>query len=95
MKEIEGSARSKKEFFVECDCHSEVIHVVCDFWGNSSYDYEFSVYRHGEQSFWNKCRMIWKIIRTGHPYGDDVILGKEKAEELARWILEEKSENNS
>jgi hypothetical protein len=76
------------EKFIKCDCHSEFIRL--------DYDHEFE---HFDLSIWTlqasskpswktKLRWIWRIIRNDSPYGDQVIIDKFKAKELAEYLLD-------
>ena len=75
----------EKEKFIVCDCHSEFVRLI--------YDKEFEQF---DLSIWtqtsskptwkNKLRWIWRIIKDGTPYGDQIILNKDKAKELAEYL---------
>lgn len=74
------------EKFIKCACHSEFIRL--------DYDSEFE---HFDMSIWTlqasskpswktKLRWIWHIIKNDSPYGDQVIIDKCKAKELAAYL---------
>ena len=75
----------EKEKFISCECYSEFVRVA--------YDKEFD---HFDLSIWTQPSMkpswktklgwIWRIIKHGSPYGDQVILNKDKAKELAEYL---------
>jgi hypothetical protein len=76
------------EKFIECDCHSEFVRL--------DYDPEFE---HFDLSIWvqeasskpswkTKLRWIWRILTKGSPYGDQVILNKDKAKAFADYLTE-------
>lgn len=85
-------AKNKNEIFITCDCVSEVVHFQYDPGCEGLKYYEVSMFRRGSLSLWNRLWMIWKILTTGTPYADDVIINQAKAEELANWILEKNNE---
>lgn len=75
----------EKEKFISCECYSEFVRVA--------YDKEFD---HFDLSIWTQPSMkpnwktklgwIWRIIKHDSPYGDQVILNKDKAKELAEYL---------
>jgi hypothetical protein len=76
------------EKFIKCDCHSEFIRL--------DYDSDFE---HFDLSIWalqasskpgwrTKLRWIWRILTKGSPYGDQVIIDKDKAKELADYLTD-------
>jgi hypothetical protein len=45
---------------------------------------------YAEQSSWNyRLRCIWHILKTGRPYGDEVILEKKDLLELKEYVDEQ------
>ena len=42
---------------------------------------------HARFPFWQKMKLIWKIITTGEPYEDDIILHKEEAKAMSDNLL--------
>ena len=79
-----------REKFIKCDCHGEGILVT-------KYDDEeemyFSYWREGmnpiKLSWWMRLKLCYLALFKGNFYGDQVILNKEKAMELALWIQDE------
>jgi hypothetical protein len=48
------------------------------------------------QTSWRyKLRCIWHILKTGRPYGDEVVLEKKDLEELQTYINEQLSKNDN
>lgn len=78
--------KDKQKFFV-CDCHTEgvLVHKFAD-----EDEIYFSIYTEGtdgKYSDWkSKLRAIWKILKTGHPYEDQFIFSRSKADEFANYI---------
>ena len=83
---------NENEIHIECDCHSHALHIERDpifddkdpiwygsFWmrGYSSKDWKW------------KWRIVWHVIKTGRPYGDEVVLKKEHLKELSEYISEQ------
>lgn len=74
------------ELHVTCGCHSHELHFEKDcelpmwyvsFWQRGYVEHSSWAYR-------IKC--IWHILRTGRPYGDEVILAKKDLEELKEYV---------
>ena len=49
-----------------------------------------AIFKHGYnpkcKSLWNKVRYIWQIIKTGQPFGDDIVLSKSDALRLSSLL---------
>ena len=77
-----------REKFFKCDCHSEGMLVTKFDDGEEIY---FSYWREGvnpiKLSWWMRLKLCWMVLTKGNVYDDQVILNKEKAIELASWIL--------
>jgi len=77
-----------KEKFFKCDCHSEGM-LVTKF--DDEEELYFSYWREGinpiKLSWWIRLKLCWMVLTKGNVYDDQVILNKEKAIELASWIL--------
>jgi hypothetical protein len=77
-----------KEKFIKCDCHSEGM-LVTKF--DDEEELYFSYWREGinpiKLSWWIRLKLCWMVLTKGNVYDDQVILNKEKAIELASWIL--------
>lgn len=75
---------NNEEKLIKCDCGEEIMVVTnCDECGIdfAIFDRQFTKY-----TFRNKVRLIWRIIRHGKPYTDQICLNCDKAKELARFI---------
>lgn len=74
------------ELHVTCSCHSHELHFEKD----CEYDmWYISFWQRGytDQSTWRyRLRCIWHILKTGRPYGDEVILEKKDILELRTYI---------
>ena len=77
-----------KEKFIKCDCHSEGM-LITKF--DDEEELYFSYWREGinpiKLSWWMRLRLCWMALTKGNYYEDQVILNKEKAIELASWIV--------
>ena len=77
-----------REKFIKCDCHSEGMLVTKFDDGEEIY---FSYWREGinpiKLSWWMRLRLCWMVLTKGNVYNDQVILNKEKAVELASWLI--------
>ena len=74
---------------VQCECSNEIILLEHD-WEDDLY--YFSIYYlNRSSSLWNRLRHAWKVLTTGEPYGDQVVLTQEKAESLgdfaSQWTI--------
>lgn len=75
----------RDQVFLQCSCGVEMIHIVREEEG----DYFVSIYRQQRnRGLLNRLRHIWSIIRTGEPYGDDVVLTRGDAEKMGKFLLE-------
>lgn len=79
--------------FFTCECYSDAVHVM-------KFDDEELIYfsiwhRKGghKPPIWQRLKHIWKILTTGTPYGDEVILNKEKSLQLAKWLQNRLNKN--
>jgi hypothetical protein len=72
------------KLYAECTCQMEVLGVEYD----KDIDIFFlGIYRMSEGSnLIQRLRHIWRIIKTGRPYGDDIVLNRETASKLARYL---------
>jgi len=77
-----------KEKFIKCDCHSEGM-LITKF--DDEEELYFSYWREGinpiKLSWWMRLKLCWMVLTKGNVYDDQVILNKEKAIELASWIV--------
>jgi len=76
---------------VQCECSNEIILLEHD-WDDNLYYLSVYSLTHST-SFWNRVRHAWKVLVTGNPYGDQVVLTQEKAESLgdfaSQWTINE------
>jgi hypothetical protein len=77
-----------REKFIKCDCHSEGM-LITKF--DDEEELYFSYWREGinpiKLSWWMRLKLCWMVLTKGNVYDDQVILNKEKAIELASWIV--------
>jgi hypothetical protein len=77
------------ELYLRCGCGCEVLHIERDVELNISY---LSIYTLPDTFPWmHKLRHIWKIIKTGTPYTDQITLCEEDIRDI-RKFLDEKSD---
>jgi hypothetical protein len=73
-----------KETFVTCDCSSEALHISFDEEDNTCC---ISIYKlETKPTLTSKLRHVWKILTTGTPYGDQVIINKTKVKKLYDFL---------
>ena len=72
--------KNKLEYFIECQCHAEGLHIEQDDEYNDVY---LSLWYYGHQNLtWrNKLRWIWYIIK-GRPYPDSIVVKPELISEI-------------
>jgi len=78
--------------YIECSCHSHLLTIEREIEGVVPMWYVsyWSRGRRGEESGWvNKLRHIYKILKDGSPYNDDIILQKEEMEKLRDYLNEQ------
>lgn len=69
-----------------CDCHTHELHFEKDFEDEMWY---VSFWQRGyttDNPWKYRFRCIWQILKTGRPYGDEVILNKSDLEKLQEYI---------
>jgi len=83
---MKNNTEQVKQTFFTCECYGDAIHVMK--FNDEDLIY-FSIWHrknHHKPSLWMRLRHIWKIISTGEPYGDEVILNKQISLQLSKWI---------
>lgn len=89
-----------KDAYFKCNCGSEILNVVeeIDFFGDKenhySREFNFSIFRDYDAPYTLGRRLsyIWKILTTGKPHYDQIILDEEKIKKLIDWIKERDDE---
>ena len=77
-----------KEIYIPCDCGTEVLRIELD---DETKEYFIGIYQFKKgYTIRDKLRYIWRIIKTGEPYGDQIVINKDKMEELIGFIKEKK-----
>jgi hypothetical protein len=73
-------------FYIPCDCSDEVLGIEYDEESKCFYlgIYEFK----RKYSIRDKLRGIWRILRTGEPYGDQMVISKENMESIKSYLDE-------
>jgi hypothetical protein len=70
---------------------SEILRIEKDEKHN---EYDVSFYSHGHNGksggLLHRLRLIWKIITTGVPYGDDICLSQEEIDKMIKFLNEVK-----
>jgi hypothetical protein len=78
---------------VKCECHDEALEVT--HWpdtngnGESENEYWFAIWKQGFDTrlCWReRFRWCWNILRTGKPWGDNIILTPENAKQVSEFI---------
>lgn len=74
------------EIYIPCDCSAEILRIEFD---NENKQYYLSIYEYKSNKYpiSQKLRWIWRIIRYGTPYGDQVVINQEKAQKIGKWLV--------
>lgn len=79
MKEVEE--------FISCSCMMEGVYVVKHKEDKETY---LSFFKHGinpkRMSLWQKARYIWKVLVTGKPFEDEVVLSHKGLVDLIKAL---------
>lgn len=73
-----------KEDFIVCDCGEHVLRI-----GTNYDDVIISILNRQfakKAPLWFRIKNTFKILRTGYPYGDQIIFGKEQARQLRAFL---------
>lgn len=76
----------KDELHITCSCHAHELHFEKDFEDEMWY---VSFWQRGyvDTPTWKyKLRCIWQVLKTGRPYGDEVVLEKKDLLELKTYL---------
>lgn len=67
-----------------CCCNTHAVHVMVDDDG-----VEFAIWEHAArpESWRQRLRHVWRVLRHGSPYGDQISLSPEEAQRLGRKLL--------
>lgn len=88
----------KNEIYLECDCHSHALHIEKDpcFEKEDPIWYGSFWMRGYDKNDWKwKWRIVWEVIKTGRPYGDEVVLRRKHLQELLEYIQEQLKQTKS
>ena len=81
--------KKDNELHLTCSCHSHQLHIIkdddIDVWYVSFWIRGYTT----ETSLRYRLKCIWHILKTGRPYGDEVILEKKDIIELKEYIEEQ------
>ena len=81
-----------KVISLQCDCGEEVMLFSDDECGGFSAGIFNRMYN---TSLSHRLRLIWRVIRYGRPYHDQIWLNDEKALELVKFIKKAVKERNN
>jgi len=74
-----------KEIYIRCDCTTEVMRIEYD---EEEKQYYISIYEYKTSKYpiRQKLKWIWRIFRFGTPYGDQIVVSKEKMDKLKEFL---------
>lgn len=76
----------KESIYLKCQCQSSMLECQYD---DEFGDFNVTMWQRGRNSIlsWaNRIRWAFSILKTGCPWADDVILNKDDAQKLAKYI---------
>lgn len=72
--------------YIPCECGTELLEITKET-GYGEIYIAFYSYGHSNQTGWgNRLKMIWKVLRTGSPYSDNIILNTEETNKLLDFL---------
>lgn len=76
------------DHFIICECFAEGLRLNYD---AEDKTYYLSIWYQGRRhySWTQRLRHVWKILRTGTPYEDQICLRPDQAQRLAGLIMKE------
>lgn len=89
--------KNNNELHLTCSCHSHELHFEKDgLDGDAHAIWYISFWQCGYQTYtpWRyKLKCIWKILKHGRPYGDEVVLERKDLQELKEYVDEQLLKN--
>jgi hypothetical protein len=84
----QGWRKGLREKLVTCECHIEGLHLM-------KFDDDADLYlsiweerQYAHKTLWRqRLRHIWRIIRKGRPWDDELVLGPEAVGQVVRFLL--------
>jgi hypothetical protein len=84
--------KDEEPLFIKCDCGSEMFEIRYSIWES-----EFVVDRNFNLTMWymgkshpmtfkERLRWCWRILRTGDPWGDGIIVSENTAKKISEYI---------
>ena len=71
----------------KCACSAEAIEI--QYWDDDDLEFYFAIWNVGFKRplCWReRLRWCWRVLRTGDPWGDSIIVRKEQAKRIADFI---------
>lgn len=79
-----------QEIFVKCSCSCSGIEIVRDTYFGKVFEFSFWT-RYYERKIWGlreRLRWCWRILRTGRPWADEVIITDKDAARIVEFLSE-------
>lgn len=80
-----------KEKFIFCECGGDLLVATWYKWDDKDQDINLAIFNqrnHPKYGFWYRIKYVLKVLWTGEPYDDLIIMRKEKAAELRDFLNE-------
>jgi hypothetical protein len=79
--------KDKQFVVVRCRCRGELLSMEYD---EVNSQYHVTIWKHGNLypalSWMARLRFIWRLITTGKPHGDEVLLSQQAADMIGRFV---------
>jgi hypothetical protein len=73
--------------YYECSCHAQIIMAHFEEEDKTVDLAFFDNYIDGRMTIWQRLRFTWKILITGIPWADMVVLDAEEAKQLGQDLI--------
>jgi hypothetical protein len=79
-----------KPLFVKCQCSTHCFEIEYYYYEENDSGFNLTFWNYGRNSeilCWReRIRWIWKIIRTGNPWADGIMISSAQAKEIENYI---------
>ena len=79
--------------FIMCDCSSHMFQIERYYEDKRDNGFNLAIWHYGHNGnirrWKERLRWCWRILKTGNPWADSIIITNEKAKEISNFILNE------
>lgn len=79
----------KDPLFIKCDCSEHLLEVQRYQYDNDDKGFYFSIWKRNRlqpMNFLERIRWCWRILRTGDPWADSIVVLDENAIKISEYI---------